>query len=66
MRARQIKKYMPLQTAKTSTLTAPTLRRRPKVSNAVRDRIVLDHLPLVKAIAVRVHDASINVLNQLE
>jgi RNA polymerase sigma factor for flagellar operon FliA len=26
------------------------------VSNAVRDRIVLEHLPLVKAIAVRVHE----------
>jgi RNA polymerase sigma factor for flagellar operon FliA len=30
--------------------------RRSRVSNAVRDRIVLDHLPLVKAIAVRVHE----------
>src|SRR5206468_8448822 len=29
--------------------------RRKKVSTAARDRIVLDHLPLVKAIAVRVH-----------
>ena len=24
--------------------------------NAIRDRIVLEHLPLVKAIAVRVHE----------
>ncbi len=31
-------------------------RRKVKVSKAVRDRIVLDHLPLVKAIAVRVHE----------
>src|SRR5690242_4733696 len=30
--------------------------RRRRTSNAVRDRIVLDHLPLVKAIAVRVHE----------
>ncbi len=30
--------------------------RRKKMSQAVRDQIVLDHLPLVKAIAVRVHD----------
>src|SRR6266849_7508456 len=30
--------------------------RRNKVSIAVRDRIVLDHLSLVKAIAVRVHE----------
>ena len=47
---------MPLQTATTSTVTAPAVRRRAKVSNAVRDQIVLDHLPLVKAIAVRVHE----------
>jgi len=46
---------MRLQTAKTNTPTTPT-RHRTKVSNAVRDRIVLDHLPLVKAIAVRVHE----------
>jgi len=46
---------MPLQTEKTSTLSAP-VRRRNKVSNAVRNRIVLDHLALVKAIAVRVHE----------
>src|SRR5713101_3766578 len=31
-------------------------RRRNRISNTVRDRIVLDHLPLVKAIAVRVHE----------
>src|SRR5579863_10349204 len=30
--------------------------RRKKISNANRDRIVLDHLPLVKAIAIRVHE----------
>jgi len=33
-----------------------SIRRRSRISNAVRDRIVLDHLPLVKAIAVRVHE----------
>jgi len=31
-------------------------RRRGKVSQQVRDQIVLDHLPLVKAIAIRVHE----------
>ncbi len=33
-----------------------TIRRRFKVAKALRDRIVLDHLPLVKAIAIRVHE----------
>ena len=33
-----------------------SIRRRPKMSQQVRDRIVLDHLPLVKAIAIRVHE----------
>ena len=33
-----------------------TTRRRQKISQEVRDRIVLDHLPLVKAIAIRVHE----------
>ena len=32
------------------------VRKRNKISIAVRDRIVLAHLPLVKAIAVRVHE----------
>lgn len=36
-------------------LSAPTPRRS-KLSQGARDRIVLDHLPLVKAIAVRVHE----------
>lgn len=31
-------------------------RRQSRISKATRDRIVLDHLPLVKAIAVRVHE----------
>src|SRR5579863_3490597 len=31
-------------------------RKKSKVQRTVRDRIVLDHLPLVKAIAVRVHE----------
>lgn len=30
--------------------------RKKKISQAVRDQIVLDHLPLVKAIAIRVHE----------
>jgi RNA polymerase sigma factor FliA len=33
-----------------------SLRKRGKVQKSLRDRIVLDHLPLVKAIAVRVHE----------
>ncbi len=31
-------------------------RRRKRVSQEVRDQIVLDHLSLVKAIAIRVHE----------
>jgi RNA polymerase sigma factor FliA len=31
-------------------------RRRVRISQQVRDQIVLDHLPLVKAIAIRVHE----------
>src|SRR5437667_4048036 len=31
-------------------------RKKAKVQKSLRDRIVLDHLPLVKAIAVRVHE----------
>src|SRR5664280_3376808 len=30
--------------------------RRPRISIEIRDRIVLEHLPLVKAIAIRVHE----------
>jgi RNA polymerase sigma factor for flagellar operon FliA len=33
-----------------------TSRKKSKVPKSLRDRIVLDHLPLVKAIAVRVHE----------
>jgi RNA polymerase sigma factor FliA len=33
-----------------------SLRPKKRISKAVRDRIVLEHLPLVKAIAVRVHE----------
>ena len=33
-----------------------SIRRRQKISREVRDRIVLEHLPLVKAIAIRVHE----------
>jgi RNA polymerase sigma factor, FliA/WhiG family len=32
------------------------VRKKSKVQKSLRDRIVLDHLPLVKAIAVRVHE----------
>ncbi|MBZ5729193.1 MAG: FliA/WhiG family RNA polymerase sigma factor [Acidobacteriia bacterium] len=33
-----------------------SIRRRARISLEVRDQIVLDHLPLVKAIAIRVHE----------
>jgi RNA polymerase sigma factor for flagellar operon FliA len=33
-----------------------SLRRRPRLTEDERDRIVLDHLPLVKATAIRVHE----------
>src|SRR2546429_6240382 len=33
-----------------------SVRRRERIATDVRDRIVLDHLKLVKAIAVRVHE----------
>jgi DNA-directed RNA polymerase specialized sigma subunit len=45
---------MPINVTKTRVL--PVSRRRNKISNTVRDQIVLDHLKLVKAIAVRVHE----------
>jgi RNA polymerase sigma factor for flagellar operon FliA len=35
---------------------AGSVRKKSKVQRTLRDRIVLDHLPLVKAIAVRVHE----------
>src|SRR6201993_3234012 len=35
---------------------AVSIRRRKRVSQEVRDQVVLDHLPLVKAIAIRVHE----------
>jgi len=39
-------------------MKAPSVctRRRARISQQVRDQIVLDHLPLVKAIAIRVHE----------
>ena len=44
----------------TMTAAAPpesgSTRKKAKVQKSLRDRIVLDHLPLVKAIAVRVHE----------
>ena len=36
--------------------TSVSLQRKARMSNEVRDRIVLEHLPLVKAIAIRVHE----------
>src|ERR1039457_2524038 len=36
--------------------TSVSVPRRPKQTQEQRDRIVLDHLPLVKAIAIRVHE----------
>jgi len=36
--------------------TSVSIQRKPRISNEVRDRIVLEHLPLVKAIAIRVHE----------
>jgi len=33
-----------------------SVQRKPRISQEVRDRIVLEHLPLVKAIAIRVHE----------
>jgi hypothetical protein len=33
-----------------------SVRKKSEVQRSVRDQIVLDHLPLVKAIAVRVHE----------
>src|SRR6266849_643029 len=48
-------KNRPAQMTKSQAPRVSTQRRN-KVSIAIRDRIVLDHLPLVKAIAVRVHE----------
>ena len=31
-------------------------RRKPRISREIRDQIVLEHLPLVRAIAIRVHE----------
>src|SRR3954470_235111 len=36
--------------------TSVSTEKRQKVSQEVRDQVVLEHLPLVKAIAVRVHE----------
>ena len=36
--------------------TSVSTRKRQKISQEIRDRIVLEHLPLVKAIAIRVHE----------
>jgi len=36
--------------------TSVSIQRKPRVSQEMRDRIVLEHLPLVRAIAIRVHE----------
>jgi RNA polymerase sigma factor FliA len=33
-----------------------SIQRKPKISQEARDQVVLEHLPLVKAIAIRVHE----------
>src|SRR6266852_3572497 len=42
--------------AAAQTDSGPAKKKGKAVAKALRDRIVLDHLPLVKAIAVRVHE----------
>src|ERR1051325_6459742 len=44
---------MPASASQTESGSA---RKKSKVQKTLRNRIVLDHLPLVKAIAVRVHE----------
>src|SRR5579872_3120899 len=44
---------------RTKTMPVPSVsvpRRQKKVSREIRDQVVLAHLPLVKAIAIRVHE----------
>jgi len=36
--------------------TSVSARRKARVSNEIRDQIVIEHLPLAKAIAIRVHE----------
>ena len=38
-------------------ITSVSIRRRPIISRQLRDEIILEHLPLVKVIAVRVHES---------
>src|SRR5579872_5588314 len=45
---------MPAKAVDVRVQRVPVKQKR--ISNEIRDRIVLDHLPLVKAIAVRVHE----------
>src|ERR1700730_8878301 len=42
---------------KTMPVKSVSKSQQPKISLQVRDQIVLDHLPLVKAIAIRVHES---------
>ena len=42
--------------AAAQTDSGPSKKKSKAVAKTLRDRIVLDHLPLVKAIAVRVHE----------
>jgi RNA polymerase sigma factor for flagellar operon FliA len=48
--------YQDIEGAMTQKEDSGSGRKKSKVQKALRDRIVLDHLPLVKAIAVRVHE----------
>src|SRR5690242_21682870 len=41
---------------KTMPAMSVSTKKRQKISQEIRDRIVLEHLPLVKAIAIRVHE----------
>jgi len=34
-----------------------SIQRKPRISQELRDQVVLEHLPLVKAIAIRVHES---------
>ena len=52
---RDIEQAAPTSASALQTENGPT-RKKGKVQKSLRDRIVLDHLPLVKAIAVRVHE----------
>src|SRR5271165_966306 len=54
--ALQWREYLPRQGAVTTAMKAKKTPSLLMNKNAKRDRIILEHLPLVKAIAVRVHE----------